>query len=184
MFRQNEEKLVVGYDLNDTYCQISYYVQGNDDVETLSLVAGSQNFNIPTALCKRSGVNQWFFGKEAFKYAQESQGVLVQNLLSLAVDGEPVTIEGTSFEPIALLTLFFKRSLGMLSQIGAADKISALMITCRQLDYRPITVLSQVIAGLKMKTDKVFFQSLTESFYNYMIHQPRDVLLAKALLFY
>lgn len=183
MFRQNEEKLVVGYDLNDTYCQISYYVQGNDDVETLSLVAGSQNFNIPTALCKRSGVNQWFFGKEAFKYAQESQGVLVQNLLSLAVDGEPVTIEGTSFEPIALLTLFFKRSLGMLSQIGAADKISALMITCRQLDYRTITVLSQVIAGLKLKTDKVFFQSHTESFYNYMIHQPRELWLAKALLF-
>ena len=183
MFKHNEEKLVVGYDVSDTFSPISYYVQGNDDVETLSLVAGTQNYNIPTVLCKRSGVNQWFYGKEALRYSQENQGILVQNLLKLAVDGEPVLIEETSFEPIALLTLFFKRSLGMLSQIGTVDKISALMITCDKLDYRMITVLSQVVAGLKLKTDKVFFQSHTESFYNYMIHQPKELWLAKTLLF-
>ena len=183
MFKQNEEKLVVGYDLSDTFSQMSYYVQGSEDVETLSLVAGTQNYNIPTVLCKRTGVNQWFYGKEALRYSQESGGILVQNLVQLAVDGEPILIEEISYEPIALLTLFFKRSLGMLSQIGAADKISALMITCDKLDYRMITILSQVVAGLKLKTDKVFFQSHTESFYNYMIHQPKELWLAKSLLF-
>lgn len=183
MFKQNEEKMVVGYDVSDSFSQISYYVQGSADVETLSPVAGTQNYNIPTALCKRNGVNQWFYGKEALRYADEGNGVLVQNLLQLAVDGEPILIEEASFDPVALLTLFFKRSLGMLSRVGVADKISALMITCDKLDYRMLTVLTQVVAGLKLKTDKVYFQSHTESFYNYMIHQPKELWIAKTLLF-
>lgn len=184
MFGQvNSEKLIVGYDLGDDYSQISYYIPGEENVETLSMTAGSENYNIPTVLSKRSGVNQWFYGKDAVRYAEENQGILIKNLLTLAVDGEPVQIEGVSFDPIALLTLFFKRSLGMISQVSSVDKISALLITCEDLDYRKTEVLGQVVAALKLKTDKIAFQSHTESFYNYMIHQPVELWMAKILLF-
>ncbi len=182
MFKQlNGEKLIVGYDLGDTCSQISYYI--GDGVETLSLVAGAENYNIPTVLCKRSGVNQWFYGKEAIRYSEENQGVLIENLLSMAVDGEEVQIEGTGFDPVALLTLFFKRSLGMLSQIAPLYRLTALMITCEKLDYRVAEVLSSVVAAIKLKTDKVMFQSHAESFYYYMIQQPEELWLAKSLLF-
>lgn len=183
MFKQSNEKVIVGYDLGDTYSQISYCIAGSDDVETLSLVAGGENYNIPTVLCKRSGVNQWFYGKEAIRYAEENQGILLENLLSMAVDGEEVQIEGTGYDPVALLALFFKRSLGMLSSVASPDKLSALMITCEKLDYRMIEVLSSVVAALKLKTDKVLFQSHTESFYYYMIRQPGELWQEKTLLF-
>ncbi len=183
MFKQSSsEKLIVGYDLGDAYSQISYCTVGNEEVETLSPVTGAENYNIPTVLCKRSGVNQWFYGKEAIRYAEGNQGVLIENVLSLAVDGEEVQIEGTAFDPVALLALFFKRSLGMLSQVAASDKLAALMITCEKLDYRMLEVLSKVVAALKLKTDKVLFQSHTESFYYYMLHQPKELWQAKALL--
>ena len=108
------EKLIVGYDLGNEYSQISVAVSGKGEVETLSQVAGAQSYNIPTVLCKRNGVNQWFYGREAIRYAGEEQGILVENLLELALDGEPVVIEGESFDPSALLALFFK-------QIGRAS---------------------------------------------------------------
>ncbi len=184
MFIQSSaDKFVVGYDLNNDYSQISYYTAGSDEVNTLSLVAGAQVYNIPTVLCKRSGVNQWFYGKEALKYEQEKEGVLVKNLLQLALEGEPILVEEESLSPVALLTLFFKRSLGLLSQVGSADKISALMITCDKLDYRTIEVLSEVVAGLKLKTERVFFQGYAESFYHYMIHQPKELWQSRVLLF-
>lgn len=175
------EKLIVGYDLGNDYSQISYCIAGGE-VETLSSVAGAEHYNIPTVLCKRDNVNQWFYGKEAMRYAHENQGILVKNLLRQAIDGEEVQIEGKTFDPVALLTLFVKRSLGMLSQIASPEKIDALMITCEGLDHRLLEVLSQVVAGLKIKLGQVSFQSHTESFYNYMIHQPEELWNRQALL--
>lgn len=177
----NNEKLIVGYDLGEDYSQISYCVT-DGDVETLSMVAGAENYNIPTLLCKREGVNQWFYGKEAARYAQEEQGILVKNLLQLAVDGEPVQIEGKVFEPVALLTLFVKKSLGMLSQVASSDKIDALMITCENLNHRMLEVLTQVVSGLALKLSQVSFQSHSESFYQYMIHQQKELWEYKVLL--
>ena len=177
------EKLIVGYDLGNDFSQISYAVSAGGEVETLSQVAGEQVYNIPTVLCKRRGVNQWFYGKEALRNAAQQEGILVEKLLDLALDGEPILIEDTSFDPVALLTLFFKRSLGMLSQVGTSEKLGALMITCEQLDQRMLEVLNEVIDGLRLKTDRIFFQTHAESFYDYMIRQPRDLWTAQAMLF-
>lgn len=179
----SSEKIIVGYDLGNEFSQISFSRPGEGEVETLSQTAGAENYNIPTALCKRTGVNQWFYGKEAVKKGEEEQGILVDNLLALALDGEPVLIDGESFDPVALLTLFVKRSLGMLNQAVAADKIGGLMITCEIMDQHMLDILNRMVAGLRLKTDKVVFQSHTESYYNYMIHQPKELWAYQSLLF-
>ena len=129
------EKVIVGYDLGNKYAQISCYVTGSEEeIRTLSSVAGSSVYTIPLALSKRQGVNQWFYGSEAIRYAGEEEGILVENLLKLARDGEPVQIDGAPIDPVALLTLFLKRSLGLLSQVTNTERIGALMITCEELD--------------------------------------------------
>ena len=178
------DRIIVGYDLGNEVSQISYSLSESGEVETLSQVAGAEHYNIPTVLCKRCGVNQWFYGKEAIRYSTEQQGILVDNLLALALDGEPVLIEGESLDPVALLTLFVKRSLGMLSQIASPDRISAMMITCETLDHRILEVLGRVIQGLHLKTDKIAFESHTESYYNYMIHQPEELWMHRSVLFH
>ena len=97
--RKNSKKVAVGYDLGKAASQISYCVLDTDEVETVSSVAGTEQYNIPTVLCKRSGVNQWFYGKEALKYAKEEEGILVEDLLTLAERGEEVMIEGEGYDP-------------------------------------------------------------------------------------
>lgn len=176
-------KLILGYDLGNEFCQISYALSDSGEVETLSQVTGAENFNIPTVLCKRAGVNQWFYGKEALRCAREEQGILVENLLGLALEGEPVLIEGESFEPAALLALFFKRSLGLVSQVASSERIGALMITCEMVDSRVLGVLNRMVAAVHLKTEKVAFQSHTESFYSYMLRQPRELWTNRSLLF-
>ena len=169
------DKVIVGYDLGKDYAQISCYVTGREEeITTLSSVAGSQVYTIPLVLSKRQGVNQWFYGSEALRHAEEEEGILVEHLLKLAKDGEPVQIDGTTLDPVALLTLFLKRSLGMLSQMTSTERIGALMITCEELDAGMLEVLTQAVEALHLKTDAVCFQSHRESFYYYNLYQPEN----------
>lgn len=177
------EKVIVGYDLGNKYAQISCYVTGSEEeIRTLSSVAGSSVYTIPLALSKRQGVNQWFYGSEAIRYAGEEEGILVENFLKLARDGEPVQIDGAPIDPVALLTLFLKRSLGLLSQVTNTERIGALMITCEELDHRMLEVLTAATEGLHLKTDQICFQSHVESFYYYNLYQPEELWRHKTIL--
>lgn len=165
---------MVGFDLGNKTSQISY-VNLDGQVDTLPVVTGTQQFNIPTVLFKRAGVNQWFYGKEALKKAETEEGSLFDNLLELAIAGNMILVEGEEKSPVALLTLFIKRSLGLFSMIGSVDQITSLMVTCQRLDHSVIEVLRRVCGNLSMKHCQMYFQSHVESFYYYNISQPANL---------
>ena len=177
-----KEKIMVGYDLGNHYSQISYCTYDGKEPETLSVVAGEESYNIPTVLCKRKGVNQWFFGKEAYKHAEE-EGSLVTDLVELARAGEKVVVEGEEFEPAALLTLFIRRSLNRLSLIAETDRIGALMFTCEHMDSRMAELMDGIAAGLSLKTKNICYQSHVESIYYYTIHQPAELWQKQVTVF-
>ncbi len=180
------DKIIIGYDLGNVFSQISYsYLSQDSEVETLSCVAGEEHYNIPTVLCKRQGTGQWFFGREALRFSEEypQEAILVENLVELATAGEQVPIDGENYEPVALLTLFMKRSLGLLSLVSAPERIVAMMITSRKLDSLLIQVLNQTVTGLGLGYTRVYYQSYAESFYDYMLYQPRDLWTFQTVLF-
>lgn len=181
--KMNNDKVVVGYDLGNRYSQISYCIGQGTVPETLSQVAGSEQYNIPTVLCKRKGVNQWFYGKEALKYAEENEGTLVDNILELAKDGEKVLIEEQEFDPLALLTLFIRRSLSLLAPVCSLDKITGIMFTCDDLEQSMVAILSKVTMGLGFKTKNICFQSHVESVYYYNLYQPPELWNHQVLLY-
>lgn len=180
------DKIVIGYDLANTSSQISYcYLNGKNEVETLSFVAGEENYDIPTVLCKKCGANQWFFGKDALRFFEENpkQGILIDNLLQMALGGETLQLEGEGYEPEALLTLFIKRSLGLLAGIAPLEKIQAIQFTCEEITPRLVEVLNIVVGALGLKNTEVRFQSYQESYYNYMLYQHGDLWLYRSILF-
>lgn len=166
-----------GYDLGNDFSQISCCIYEEDDkenVESVATVAGTKQYNIPTVLFKKRGVNQWLYGREAVK-ADREEGTRVENLPELAIKGEMIEIEDESYDPVALLTLFIKRSLALMSLTAASDSIGAFMFTVDELDDRMVGVLSQAAANLNLKTPHIYFQSHTESFYYFMLHQPEEL---------
>lgn len=178
----HNDQLVIGYDLGDRVSQISYCYLSSDTPETLSVTAGTELYNIPTVLCKRKDVGQWFYGREACRYAEEEDGILLENLITLARKDETVMVEGTRYEATALLTLFVKRSLSLLSLVARTESIGAMMFTCDVLDGKMIEILGIVSAGLGLKTKKIHFQSYEESFYYYMLFQPKELWNHQVLL--
>ena len=181
LIKPNTEEFAVGFDLTDTYSQISYTRMDDEKVDTLSVVPGGNSYLIPTALFKRKEVNQWFAGNDAVRN-RDTDGFFVDRLLERAMPGEDIAVGDENFRPSALIALFMKRSLSLLSMNVPLNKISSLMITVSSLDDRMVEVLTEVVASLGLKTENVFFQSHMESFYYYTIYQPtelwnRDVLL-------
>lgn len=167
--------MVVGFDLGKYTVQISYYRSGMDEPATAEQVIGSQVFNIPMVLCKRRGVNQWFYGREALKQHERGEGTLIDGLLQKALNGERALVEGEEIEGIALLTLFIKRSLSILGGSRASGSITDLMFTCERLGTEVVEVMSRVSEGLQLRNCNVYFQSYAESIYHYMIHQDREL---------
>ena len=176
--RQSEKKYMAGMDLRDDVCQISYcrWQRGRllQEPVTWSAVPGSDQFDIPMALCKTVGENQWFFGEEAVSHSSEENHIFLPRLLSMALDGAPVVLEDTEYDPAALLALYVNRCLRYLELAVPGGEIAAVMFTARTMDARMIGLLESVRRRLDLKA-KVYYQSFAGSFYDFMLNQDESL---------
>ena len=169
MLLKNEKKIIIGYDLTNTCSQIT--------VE-------EESYDIPTVLCKRVGANQWLFGHAAKRFYAEhpEEGILVDHVLKLALEGELLQIDGRGYHPAALLALFIKRSLDMvLKQIGA-EKIAGICFTVEKVDQKMNALIQRIIKTLELKNVDISCRCYEESFYAYLKHQQRELWQNGALL--
>lgn len=177
--------IIVGYDLANDCSQISYcYKKEENDIETVVAAEEEENFDIPMVLCKRNGTNQWLFGHAALKFHKEypEEGILVDNLLQMALDGEVVQIDGKGYHPAALLALFIKRSLGTVLKGGSLDKVAALVFTSEETNPAMEALLQRIIKTLEFKATEVFGQCYEESFFYFLTHQSKELWQSGALL--
>lgn len=179
----NSHSLVAGFDLGEESSQISFFHLDEEEPQTLAVIAGTQQFSIPTVLCKRFEVNQWYFGREAAKYAQDGEGILVDHLVSRARTGEAVLIEEQEYDPVELLSLFVKRSFSMIGMASGTQEVSAAMLTLDGLDGRMAEVMTVVAKSLPVSNELTFFQSHEESAFHYIINQPEELWTREVVLF-
>ena len=55
----------LGIELNDSYAMVSYMQPNMEEPETVSTIAGSENYRIPTLLARRKNVGMWYYGEDA-----------------------------------------------------------------------------------------------------------------------
>ncbi len=168
--------VVIGYDINEYYAQISYAGPGQEP-ETLEFPAFKEEGNIETALCKRHGVNQWFCGKEAVKKGVSGDGTLVEHLWTLLGEQETILIEKKEYRTAELCNLFLGRTLtwalGRLEEIYKEPvHVRALMLSSE--NYKDIMrkQADVLTAALPVPPERIFFQGHEDSLYAYMVHQP------------
>ena len=181
-FGSSGKKYIVGFDLTDTSCGISY-CSDQGDIRTVSLVAGEEEYVIPMALSKRHGAGQWFFGREAYASSDAGESILVANLFSKALWGEDTHIDGLVYGAGSLFTLYLKRAFGLLQSVGSFDRMEAVMFTLPEVTVQAMELIKESLRSLHIKTDKIYFMSHSESFYHYVAEQGDDRLHAGPVLF-
>ncbi len=168
-------KYIVGYDLNDSMSQISYFELNNSAPETVASDAEEERLGIPTVLSKRKGVAQWEFGNAAVKASQIGTATLVDHLMSFAGAGAKIEIEGEAYDAADLLILFVRRSLNMLSMVLSPSEVEYMIITVASLEGRLVDVVEKIASAMPVDRDKIIIQTYEESIYYYLLHQPKDL---------
>jgi len=181
-FGSSGKRYIVGFDLNDTSCGISYS-SDHEEIRTVSLVAGSEEYVIPMALSKRHGAGQWFFGKEAFASSDAGESTLVEDIFFKALRGEDTQIDGLVYSADSLFTLYLKRAFGLLQNVGSSDRMEAVMFTLPEVTAEAMDLIRESLKSLHIKTDRIYFMTHSESFYHYVSHQGDDRIYSNPMLF-
>ena len=168
-------KYILGYDLNDSMSQISYFELNNSVPETIASDAEEERLGIPTVLSKRKGVAQWEFGTAAQRAAEGGRATLVDHLLSFAASGARIEIEGEAYDATNLLILFVKRSLNLLSMVLSPSEVECMIITVASLEGKLVDVVEKIADAMPVDRDKIIIQTYEESIYYYLLHQPEDL---------
>ncbi|MBR1471700.1 MAG: hypothetical protein IJ600_08675 [Lachnospiraceae bacterium] len=168
------DRIYLGIDLTDEFSQISYCVAG-EEPKTLSLVAGVDRLCIPTLLAKRYGESVWTYGEDAITMSDANEGFLVDRLLERARSGRAVEVESSDYDPGDLLALFLRKCLSRMTAVAPLEKVAAIVISVEEPDEQMVRILNQVVKTLRLKPERVFFQSHAESAYHYMLHQPMEL---------
>lgn len=173
--RITRERMIVSLDLSDEFSQISYTSLGEKNPRTATVAGDSEDMCIPTVLAKYSDDNAWTYGYDALEVAEKGEGELVGDLIALSRKGQPVTVEGREYDPVDLLALFMKKCFNLLAVAAPIEKVAIIVITIDRPDAETIDMLNKAINTLRIKPEKVFFQSHSESAYYYMINQSREL---------
>ena len=168
--KKNIGKYIIGYELGKEHVQISYLKIGEKEPETLSMVAGQEEYNIPFVLYKQEDKNLWYIGKDALMKQQELGGLLLKHLLEIAREQELLEVNLETYDTAALLALFVKRSLAYLNMIVPTQRIAAIMFTTDNLDQKTVEILRKMEEYLQMPQIMIQFMGKEESFFYYNLH--------------
>jgi len=179
----NSDKMIIGYDLSYRYAQISYCRAGTDAPQTYAPADKARQFNIPLCLFKREGLNQWFLGREALAAAQQEEGLFLDDLFNKAFEQDEIAVGEETFETIALLALFIKRSLYLPGKECRLEKVAGIMFTLPAITQKTVALMQQMIVLLNLPECKIVFQGREESIYHYIIRQPKEIWRENVLIY-
>ena len=104
---------IIGYEINEKTCQISYY--NEEELEPDTLEVDTENYQIPLII----GIlrDTWAYGKEAKRLVTIKEGFTVTRLLDKSLSGEKIEFGEETYDAVWLLSQFIQMSLQSFPQI-------------------------------------------------------------------
>lgn len=186
MLIDKANRVIVGFDLGNDYSQLSCCRQNQSMPDTISMVMGEEQYNIPTLLCKNTDTQEgtlWSMGNEALKNSKEGRGVLVEDLVLLAKNNVTVNVGEEVLSSQSLLEIFIKKALSLVAAYTGSDDIAGVAFTMKDMNPNLMDMLKSIIGHISSGKMEVFFQSHEDCFFQYIIHQPEEMWIHDVLLY-
>ena len=162
---------------------ISYYQLNMNEPETISPIAGSELYQIPTLLAKRKNLGQWYYGDDAKKMAKTSEVICVDSLLKRAVNDENIRIEDENYEAWELLALFLKKVMELPQKLGNMPPCDRLILSVERLSKANMEVFWKIAPKLGLLPEQFMVIDHKESFYYFALSQPQELWIHDVYLF-
>lgn len=165
---------VIGIELNEKMCQISFYDEELKEPHTME--ANADNYQIPLVIGRKGG--SWVYGKEAEKEHAIGNASCVFDLLNVAKSHELIQLGDKMYEGIWLLSMYIQLVL------KNYKRIEALAFAIPAMDVNVAQILKSVGQKLGVQKEHIYVQDYKESFCYYMFYQPKELWQYESALFY
>ena len=179
----NGNSYYIGIDLNDSYAMVSYFQQNMKEPETVSTVAGSEEFQIPLVLARRKSIGRWYYGDEARRLSKSGEMVCIDQLLKRALNSEKIVIDDDSFMAEELLALFLKKVMELPSKLGNPSSFDRLVICVDRLTKENVSMFYGMAVRLGVNSRQLTVIDRKESFYYFALNQDKSLWLHDVVMF-
>ncbi len=179
----NGNSYYIGIDLNDSYAMVSYFQQNMKEPETVSTVAGSEEFQIPLVLARRKSIGKWYYGNEARRLSKSGEMVCIDQLLKRALNSEKIVIDDDSFMAEELLALFLKKVMELPSKLGNPSSFDRLVICVDRLTKENVSMFYGMAVRLGINSRQLTVIDRKESFYYFALNQDKSLWLHDVVMF-
>lgn len=170
-----QKNLIIGFEFNPKESQICYFDRTAKDAVSAEIKVGSSQYAFPTVLSKSLGKNEWHFGIEAEYFAEQQNGILIDQLYDLCANGNSTVIDGQEYEPGVLLAIYLKNALETLGVTEPEKQVSGMMLTVPSLTRSFVEAIRFAYEKIGMSRTRCFLQDYDESFYYYALYQKPEM---------
>ena len=200
IYMTRKDRAVIGFDLENDNSQISYCYTDKSMPDTVSLVMGEEQYNIPTVLCRKSVVRQeiiakqsiepgtdsaqviWTIGRDALEMARNGEGTLVEDIVLLARNGVRLKVEDDEYDAESLLEIFVKKALALTTGYVRKEDICEIAFTMKNMNEKVMEMLKNIVERNFDDVEASFF-SHKECFFQYILHQPEEMWIHDVILY-
>ncbi len=166
--------ILIGIDFGKEQSQINYYDRKANEPLSVSMKAGTSQFEFPTCICKRMERGNWCFGQEAEYFAREHDGFLVDRLYDICCGNDCIQVGDEELSPARLAEIFLKEIIKVLGVSDLARHIKCLVLTTEVLTPVLVQNLQKACEDLGFSKSQYMLQDYQESFYYYIMYQKAE----------
>lgn len=180
--KPQKEEWFIGIEVSRRWLQISCYHANLEEPETKGTIAGTEVFQIPTALCKRKQTGQWCFGEEARKLAEADEGYYVADLLKRAYEKETLSLD-QDYPAEELLFLYFRKVIRLALPPQGVQAVTKCVFSLESITKESTEFIGKLAQRLGFQAQQLLIQDHRESFYAYVVSQEESLWQHHAALF-
>ncbi len=166
--------ILIGLDLGEKQTQLSYYDRNARDVASVPLKVGTNIYQFPTTLVKRTGKDEWHYGMEAEHFAREG-GIAVTNPVRLADEDREECVEGSVYQSWEILGIFLREVLKLFGLPEIAKSAAGICITTEHMTASLASNLKRALRMNGFTEEQILLEDYRESFYYYCYSQKPTV---------
>ncbi|MBR4210242.1 MAG: hypothetical protein IKQ96_08525 [Lachnospiraceae bacterium] len=175
--------LILGIDLNDDYSQISCFSREIMDAEAIGLSEDENSCLIPSAICRERASGKWRIGQDAYAFALQGDGTMVDKPIKMLSRGGIATIGGVRFTAEDLLTVFVEQLLRLPKERYHEEEVDQLVFTVQEKTVETAGGLTRVAERLGIPRNKVHVITHSEAFLFYVLSQKKEIWTNEVCLF-
>ena len=172
---KKQPQVSVAYCFQKKGVQIAYYHEEMDEPKLIDDGYPIPDGLIPTAMCRLYENGEWMIGHSAVENGSAKKGFLVPDVLSAYRKKRPLVVDGDTYSAEELLLLFLQKSIILVEEQCPLERITDFEFTFPEVDRELVEGFRNVFRQLVPDGRRLYIQDFEESFYDFVMHQKRDL---------